>query len=100
MIVFGLRVSDTPPLVKKSQQLDDIEYNMEFHELGDCVKQEAVPGGPASLFHYPDPTFDLGYVQVGTNQVDHGATWHGFNQGLERCKFTVCMYRCDVETTL
>jgi hypothetical protein len=73
---------------------------MDHHELGDCVKRETVSSGPASLFHYPDPMFDLGYVLVGTHQVDHGSTWNGFNQGLERCEFTVIMYRRDVETRL
>jgi hypothetical protein len=70
------------------------------HELGYCLKQKTVPSGPTTLFHYPDTTFHLGYVLVGTYQVDHRATWHGFNQGLERCEFTGGMYRRDVETTL
>jgi hypothetical protein len=73
---------------------------MDRHELGDCVKWETVLSGPASLFHHPDPTFDLGYVLVGTHQVDHGATLHRFDQGIERCEFTVSMYHRDVETTL
>jgi hypothetical protein len=47
---------------------------MDRHELEDCVKWETVPSGPASLFHYPDMTFDIGYVLVGTLQVDHGAS--------------------------
>jgi hypothetical protein len=71
---------------------------MDFHELGDCVKQDTVSSGPASLFHYPNRTLDLSYVLVGTLQVDHGATWNGFNQDLERCKFTVSMYRRYAET--
>jgi hypothetical protein len=100
MIVFGLRVSETPPLSENIQQLDNIEYNMDHHQLGDCVNQEAVLSGPTLLFHYPDPTFNLVYVLVGTHQVDHGDTWHGFNQGLERCEFTIIMYRRDVETKL
>jgi hypothetical protein len=73
---------------------------MDRHELGNFAKRENVPSGPASLFHYSDPMFDLGYVLVGTNKVDHRATWHGFNRGLERCEFTVNMYRRDVETIL
>jgi hypothetical protein len=100
MIVFGLKVSDTPPLVKKIQQLEDIEYNMDRHELGDSLEWETVPSGPVSLFHYPDPTFDLRYLLVGTFQVDHRATWNGFNQGLERREFTVGMHRRDMETKL
>jgi hypothetical protein len=73
---------------------------MDRHELGVCVRRETVPSGPASLFHYPDPMFDLGFVIIGTHQVDHRTTWHGFSQGLERCKFTVKMYHSDVETML
>jgi hypothetical protein len=64
------------------------------------VKREIVPSDPASLFHHPDPMFDLGYVLVGTRQVDHGVTWQRFDQGLERCEFTVSRYHSDVETTL
>jgi hypothetical protein len=70
------------------------------HDLGDCVKREAVSSHSASLLHYPDMTFDFGYVLVGTVQVDHGSTWHSFDQGLERCKFTVSMHHRDVEATL
>jgi hypothetical protein len=73
---------------------------MDRYELGDCVKRETVPSDPASLLHYPEPTFDLGYVLIGTRQVDHRATLHGFNQGLERCEFTISMYRLVVETAL
>jgi hypothetical protein len=40
------------------------------------------------------------YVLVGTCQVDHRATWNGFNQGLERREFTIGMHRRDMETTL
>jgi homogentisate 1,2-dioxygenase len=61
---------------------------MDLRELGDCVKRVPVSSGPASLFHHPDPTFDLRYVLVGTYQ------------GLERCEFVVSVYRRDVETTL
>jgi hypothetical protein len=99
MILFGIRVSETTPLVEK-KQLDDIEYNMDRHELVDCVKREAVQSGSASLFHYPDPTFDLVYVLVGTHQFDYGSNWHGFDQGLKICEFTVSIYRSDVENTL
>jgi hypothetical protein len=70
------------------------------HELGDCVKQEAVSIRSASFLHYPNPAFDVGYVLVGTGQVDHGSTWHSFYQGLERYKFTISMHRRDVETRL
>jgi hypothetical protein len=93
-------VSETPPLIEKYQQLDGIEYSMDRHELVDCVKRKTVPIATASIFHYPDPAFDLGYVLVGTCQVDHRATWHGFNQGIERCEFTIGMYCRDVVTTL
>jgi hypothetical protein len=70
------------------------------HELGDCLKREAVSSCSASLLHYPNPTLDFGYVLVDTFQIYHGYTWHSFEQGLERCKFTVSMHRRDVETTL
>jgi hypothetical protein len=73
---------------------------MDRHKLWDCVKREAVSSCSASLLHYPDPMFDLGYVLVGTHQVDHGATCHILDQGLERCEFPVSMHRRDVETML
>jgi hypothetical protein len=73
---------------------------MDRHELGDCVKREAVSSCSASLLHYPNSTFDLGYVLIGTCQIDHGATWNRFDQGIERCKFTSSMHRRDVETML
>jgi hypothetical protein len=73
---------------------------VDHNELGDRVKREAVSSRPASLLHYPNPAFDFGYMLVGTGQVDHGYTWHRFDQGLDRCKFTVSMHRLDVETTL
>jgi hypothetical protein len=59
-----------------------------------------VPGCPTSLLHYPNSPFDLGYVLFGTCQIDHGATCHRLNQGLERREFTVGVDRIDVETTL
>jgi hypothetical protein len=89
MIVFGLRVLDTPPfLEKKCNSLTTLSTIWIFMSF------------PASLFHYPDPTLDPRYVLVGTCQIDHMATWNGFNQGLERCEFTIGMYCRDMETTL
>jgi hypothetical protein len=38
MMVFGLKVSDTPPLVGKIQQFDRIEHNVDRHELGNSLK--------------------------------------------------------------
>jgi hypothetical protein len=73
---------------------------MDRHELGACVKWEDALSHLASLLHYPNPTFDFGYVLVGACQIDHGATWHSFDQGFERCKFTISMHRKNVETTL
>jgi hypothetical protein len=96
MIVFGLKVSDIPPWSEKNQYFDDIEHNMDRHELGDLL-EETVPSGPASLLHYPDPTFDLRYVIFGNFQVGHRATWNVFNQGRE---FTVGMHCRDMEATL
>jgi hypothetical protein len=66
MIVFVLRVSETPPFVGKFQQLDDFEYNMDRNELGGYVKWDAVLSCSASLLHSLNPTFDFGYVLVGT----------------------------------
>jgi predicted metal-dependent TIM-barrel fold hydrolase len=93
-------VLDTPPLVKKNQQIDNIEYNMDLHELGDSFERETVQSGPASVLHYPYPTFDLRYVLVDTCHVDHMETWNGFNQGLERREFTVGMHLREIETML
>jgi hypothetical protein len=73
---------------------------VDHHELGDCVKREDVLSRLLSLLHYLNPTFDFGYVLVGTDQADHGSPWHSFDHGLERCKFTVSMHCRDVETTL
>jgi hypothetical protein len=70
------------------------------HELGNYFKWEAVPGCPISFLHYPNYPFDLGYVLVGTCQIDHGATWHILNQGLQRRESAVGVHRLDVETTL
>jgi hypothetical protein len=39
---------------------------MDRRELGDCVKRETVSSRSASLLHYSNPTFDFGYVLVGT----------------------------------
>jgi hypothetical protein len=50
---------------------------MDRRELGNSLGEETVPSGPVSIFHYPDPTFDLVYVLIGTCQVDHRATWNG-----------------------
>jgi hypothetical protein len=100
-MVLGLRVSYMPPLVgKKIKQFDHIEHNVDHHELGNCFKWEAVPGCPTSILHYPNSPFDIGYVLVGTCQIDHGATWHRLNQGLERQKIVVGVHRLDVKTTL
>jgi hypothetical protein len=38
-------------------------------------------------------------VFIGTFQIDHGATWHILNQGLERSEFAIGVHRPDVETT-
>jgi hypothetical protein len=73
---------------------------MDHHELEDSLERETMPSGPASIFHYPYPTFDLRYVLVGTCQVDHRDTLNGFTQGRERRKFTVGMHRHDMENTL
>jgi hypothetical protein len=73
---------------------------MDRHELRYYVKREAVSSCSASLLHYPNPAFDSGCVLVDTCQIDQWATWHSFDQGLERCKFTVSMHRRDVETTV
>jgi hypothetical protein len=101
MMVLGLRVSDTPPLVeKKINQFDHIEHNVDRHELENCFKWEAVPGCPTSFLHYPNSPLDLGYVRIGTCQIDHEATWHRLNQGLERRKLAVGVHGLDVETTL
>jgi hypothetical protein len=70
------------------------------HELGNSFKWEAVPSCPTSLLHYPNSPFDFGYVLIGTCQIDHGATWHRLNQGLEGRDFSVSVHRLDVETTL
>jgi hypothetical protein len=100
MTVLGLRVSDTPPLAGKIKQFDHIEHNVDRHELGNYFMWEAVPSCPTSLLHYPNSYFYLGYVLIGTCQIDHGATLHRLNQGLERRKSTVGVHRLDVETTL
>jgi hypothetical protein len=68
-------------------------------ELGNSFKWEAVPSCPTSLLHYPNYPLDLGYVLVGTCQIDHGGTWHRLNQGLERREFAVGVHRLDSETT-
>jgi hypothetical protein len=70
------------------------------HELGNCFKREAVPVFPTSFLHYPNSTLDIGYVLIGTCQIDHGATWQRLNQGLERREFAIGVHRLDVETTL
>jgi hypothetical protein len=37
-------------------------------------------------------------VLIGTCQIDHGATWHIINQGLERRELAIGVHRLDVET--
>jgi hypothetical protein len=70
------------------------------HEFGNSFKWEAVPNCPTLFFHYPNSQFDLGYLLVGTCQIDHGSNCHRLNQGLERREFDVGMHRLYVETTL
>jgi hypothetical protein len=70
------------------------------HELGNSFIWEAVPSCSTSLLHYPNSPFDLGYVLIGTCQIDHGATWHRLNQRLERSTFAVGVHHLDVEIML
>jgi hypothetical protein len=82
------------------KQFDHIEHNVDRHELGNSFIWDAVPSCPTSLLHYQNSPFDLGYVIIGTCQIDHGATWNRLNQGLERREFSVSMQHLDVETTV
>jgi hypothetical protein len=43
MVVLGLRVSETLPLVEKNLQFDDIEHNVDHQELWYPLKWKAVP---------------------------------------------------------
>jgi hypothetical protein len=86
--------------LKKIKQFDHIEHNVDRHELGNSFILEAVPSCPTSLLHYPNYQLNLGYVVIGTCQIDHGAIWHRLNQGLERREFAIGVHRLDVETTL
>jgi hypothetical protein len=84
--------------LKKNQQFDHIEHNVDRREVGNSFVWEAVPSCPTSLLHYPNSPFYLGYVLIGTCQIEHGSTWHRLNQGLERRKFAVGVHCLDVET--
>jgi hypothetical protein len=73
---------------------------VDCHDLGNYFVWEAVPSCLTSLLHYPNYPFDLGYLIIGTFQIDHGATWYRLDQGLERREFVVGVHRLDVETAL
>jgi hypothetical protein len=82
MIVLGLRVSEIRPWSEKNQQFDDIEHNVDCQEPQDPLKWEAVHCCSASFLHYPDYSFNFGYVLIGTHQVYQWSNWHRLNQRL------------------
>jgi hypothetical protein len=99
-MVWGLRVSETLPLVEKNQHFDDIEHNVDRQELRYRLKWKAVPCCSASIIHYPDSSSNLWYVIIGTHQVYQLSTWHKLNQGLERREFAIGVHRHDVKSLL
>jgi hypothetical protein len=100
MMVLGLRVSETPPLVEKNQQFDDIEHNVDRQELRDPLKWKAVPCCSTLFRHYPVSSRNSGYVLIGTRQVYQWSTWHRLNQGLDRREFAIGVHRRDMKSSL
>ena len=65
----------------------------------DPVEWKAVADCSTAFFHDPDAPLNLRDMLVSASQVDHRATWECFNKSLEWCKFTVRMYRSNVESS-
>jgi hypothetical protein len=99
-MVLGLIVYETPPLVEKNQQFGDIEHNVDRQELRYPLKWKAVPCCSASFLHYPESSFNFGYVLIGTHQVYQRSTCHRLDQGLDRREFAIGVHRCDVKSLL
>jgi hypothetical protein len=68
---------------------------MDRQKLWDTLKWEAMTSSSAPFLHDPDSAFDFRDMLVCTGQVDHGATWHGLDEGLKRCKFAIRVHGCD-----
>jgi hypothetical protein len=78
MMVFGLRVSKTPPFVgKKLSSLNDgMEHNVDCQKFRHPLKQKTVSSGSAPFLYHPDSMLDFRDMLVAAGQVDHRATWH------------------------
>jgi hypothetical protein len=100
MMVLGLRVSETPPLVGGGQEFYNIKHNVDRQELRDPLKWKDVPCCSASFFHYPYSSLNVGYVVIGTRQVYQRSAWHRLEQGLERREFTIGVHRRDMKSSL
>ncbi len=58
------------------QELYGFKDDVDRHKFRNPIEGEAVSGGPGSLLHYPDASFNFRDVLTCTSQVDLGSTWH------------------------
>jgi hypothetical protein len=81
---FGAQSSRDPLLWREEVKgFNDMEDEMNRHQLGNSLEWETVAGGSTPFLHHSDAALDLRDMLVAAGQVEHGATGQGLDQGFD-----------------